>query len=165
MGFLDRQKEKTALWIREAYESRVEPGEEVVAAFAAMTRIPWWPYLLLLPLFFYFEFERQTAPPAWVVGAAVGGLIAIFLRNHYVVLTDRRLLVLHLAWLSQRRVASETSVPRSEASASFAQKLINARLRLRTGPTKHDLLVARTYWDDAQLLVRELTGSHTPSGG
>lgn len=165
MGFFDRQKEKTQRWIREGYEGRLEPGEEVIAAFTAITRIPWWPYFLLLPLFFYFEFERGISPPAWVIGAAVGGLIMIFLRNHYVVLTDRRVLVLHLAWMSQRRVGGETAVPRSQASASFAQKMINARFRLQTGATKHDLVVARNYWPEAETLVRELAGSPQPASG
>lgn len=162
MGFLDRQKEKTGRWIRGGYEGRLEPGEEVVAAFTAMTRIPWWPYFLLLPLFLYFELERGISPPPWVIGAAVGGLIMIFLRNHFVVLTDRRLLVLHLSWMSQRRVAGETAAPRSQASASFDRKLINARVRLQTGTTKHDLVVARPYWPEAQTLARELAASPNP---
>ena len=165
MGFLDRQKDKSGRLMRDAYQGRLEGDEEVVSAFAAMTRIPWWPYFLILPVFFYFEFERGVSPPAWVIGAAVGGLIMIFLRNHFVVLTDRRVLVLHLGWMSQRRVASETSVPRSEASTTFDEKMLNARMRLRTGSEKHDLVVARAYWPEAETLWRELKGSpeHAPS--
>jgi hypothetical protein len=165
MGFLDRQKEKNDRWIRDAYEGRTEPGEQVVTSFRAITRIPWWPWLLLFPVFFYFEFELGISAPPWVTGAAAGAIIAIFLRNHFVVLTDRRVLVLDLAWMSQKRVARETVAPRSDASAEFGGKFLNVRLKLRTGSARHDLVVARSYMAEANRLVTELSGSPAPPGG
>lgn len=165
MGLLDRQKAKTDRSIQEACADRLEPGEQVATAFVAMNRIPWWPLLLLLPVAVYLEVEKGFERPWWFTGVVVGGLLAIFLRYHFVVLTDRRLLVLHLRWMSQKTVASETAVGRGEATAELGRRMINLKLRLKAGASRNDLLVARQYWPEAEKLVTELKGSPAPSGG
>jgi hypothetical protein len=162
MGLFD-QKEKTSRWLGEAMQSRAEPGEQVVSGFLATSRIPWWPFLILFPVLLYLELEQGIERPWWFTGVAVGGIILIFLRYHFVVLTDRRLLVLHLGWMSQRRVAREEAVPREQGAAELGNRMLNARLRVRAGSAKHDLVVARPYWPEAERLVKELAGSPSPS--
>lgn len=164
MGLFD-QKEKTSRWLKEAMDGRVEPGERVVAGLLATSRIPWWPFLILFPVLLYLELEQGIERPWWFTGVAVAGIILIFLRYHFVVLTDRRLLVLHLGWMSQRRVVREEAVPRDQGSAEFGKRILNVRMVVRAGSAKHDLVVARTYWPEAETIVRELAGSPAPSGG
>lgn len=156
MGFFDRQRAKNDARIRAACAGRLEPAEKIVTAFLAVSRIPWWPFLLLFPVFFYFEYTGVERP-WWAVGVACGLIVAFFVRHFFVVLTDRRLLVLHLRRMSSKHVESERGAPRAAATATYREGMINGRLRLDVAGHTYDLQVGRPFRDRALALVAEAT--------
>ena len=164
MGFFDAQRAKNDRLIAAACEGRLESGEEIVTAFPAMRRIPWWPVVFLFPVFFYFEYTGTDLPPG-SIGLTIGALFLVMLRSFFVVLTDRRLLVLHLRWMSTKNIASEKSIPLAETTAQYHEGLLGGRLRLDAGETKYDLQVAKPFRDRAHSAAAALTGSGTSPAG
>lgn len=155
MGFVETQRARNDRLIAAASEGLLEPGEAVATSFPATKRIPWWPVALLFPVFFYFELIGTDLPPG-TIGAIIAALFLVMLRSYFVVLTNRRVLVLHLRWMSSKNVDRSTATARPETTATYREGLLNGRLRLAAGTESYDLQVARPFRDRAQTAASEL---------
>lgn len=156
MGFADTQRKRNDRRIDAALEGRLEPGEDVVTAFPAMTQgRAWIAILLLFPVLVYFAVTGNRVPPG-VTGGIIGILIVWTMRWHFVVLTDRRVLVLLLRRMSSKAVETEHAVARSAASGGIGDGFLNDKLTLQAGDRSYDLRIARLFRERAQTLASQL---------
>lgn len=155
MGFMEQRVAKTNERILAAGRDHLESGEEVQVTLVGTTRLPWLP--LLAPIFVIgavLEFSGRESLSPWATGAYVG-IVAIFvMRFFYVLLTDRRLLVLKLRPLSSRKVDEATSAPPDAVVAEVEEKMINLRFQLRGPDLDEDLQVGRVFSSAAKLIVQ-----------
>lgn len=159
MGFMEQRVAKTNERIMAAARDHLGSDEEVEAALVGTTRLPW--LLLLVPIFVIgalLEFTGRGHLSAWATGAYVGIVAVFVMRFFYVLLTNRRLLVLKLRPLSNRKVDKAISAPPGAVAAEVERKMINLRLRLRGPGLDEDLQVARLFATTAEEIAQRMRG-------
>jgi hypothetical protein len=105
---VNRLIEKARARVRETVADRLEPGEEVELLFLAVTR------------------------PSFLMDVLISPLLAMLQRSWYVVLTDRRILLVPLARASGRPTGIEWDEPRAGVGVErYRPGLLMGKLFLR----------------------------------
>jgi hypothetical protein len=148
---LERQRERADQRVREIAAPRLQPGETIGTVFTALTRVRW--LLMALPLFpilYWMESSGAGDSTPWVTGAWFGTVYLVLVRFHYVVATDRRVLVLRLRRLSSKHVTEDW-----EASGPpyYREGFLSGFLTLRVGERPLTLQVPATFRDRARALA------------
>lgn len=156
----ERQRAKADQRIRDAAAPRLEPGETVRTGFTALSRIVWlWLALPIFPVVFWLEYTGRGGPTPLVLGAWIGLVYMFVVRTHFVVLTDRRLLVLRLRRLSSKVVSDEWE---ARGERSYRDGFLSGFLTLDVGH-KLSLQIPAAFKDRARSVAAESPGGAQPA--
>jgi hypothetical protein len=152
----ERQRAKADERVRTALVARLRPGETIRTSVLAATRLRIVPLVVSLSL--VSGAGRLAGLGDWstlVTGAFLIAFVGLFVRNHYVVLTDQRLLVLRCRPLSSKVVSDEWEARRGPETPSYRAGVLGAfvTLDLERGPIT--LQVQWAFADRARALVKE----------
>lgn len=152
----ERQRAKADERARAALATRLRPEETIRTSVLAMTR------MRILPLAILFSVPSGAGRLAgfgeWTSFLSVACIVvffSLFIRTHYIVLTDQRLLVLRCRPASSKVVTDEWEARRGPETPSYRAGALVAyvTLDLPRGPVT--LMVQWAFADRARALVKE----------
>lgn len=152
----ERQRAKADERARAALATRLRPGETIRTSVLATTRLRIIPLVISLSLI--SGAGRLAGLGEWstfLSGAFLIAFVGLFVRNHYVVLTDQRLLVLRCRPFSSKVASDEGEARRGPETPSYRAGVLAAfvTLDLDRGPVT--LQVQWAFADRARALVKE----------
>ena len=155
MGFADRQKAKVDERIKALVGPSLDPGETVQEQFQATTRFRFWPLFLgAFPVAFYLEYTGRGDLVPWLMGLSVGVYFAIKVRMYFLVLTDKRLVMVLLKRMSAKKIEQHEAYAHGEVTAaSFSDGILNGRLKFKARGAPFDLQIGAPFKDRAHRLA------------
>lgn len=149
----ERQRQRADKRIRAVAEPRLRPGETILSAFNALTRVRW--FVLALPLFpvlFWMNYTGRDDYAPFVTGGWLGLVYIVYVRFFFVVVTDARTLLLRLRRMSSKHVTDEWEV---RGTPSYRDGIVSGFLTVDAGAGRMTLQIPAAFKDKARALAGE----------
>lgn len=161
----ERQRKKADERVRAALASRLGPQEAIRISVLATTRLRILAFVVSGSLITRIAEAAGLTWASFAVPLLSFVFFGLTVRTHYVVLTDRRLLVLRCRPASSKVVSDEWEARRGPGTPSYRPGAFAAFVRLDLDKGPITLQVQWVFADRARALVKEATsGAETRSG-
>lgn len=159
MGFFEGQRQRNDERIKLIAIEKLRKGEKLESALIVTSKMNLLYLVLgLFPANLYLELTGRGSLGPVFIGLSIAVWFGVFVRQHFLVLTDQRVLAMRLARFSTKKIDDVSGCERSEVQgAGYTKKVINGLLTLKCGDKEQTFEVARVYDERAKDLVRELS--------